>query len=49
MFNLRRPDGPPELRESYGFRVSELSSLMAELTPHVPRLCDDWSRIHGGY
>ena len=31
VFNLNCPGGPPELRESYGFRLGELNGIEAAL------------------
>ena len=47
LFNLHCPDGPPVLRENYGFSRAEVTWIAAELLPHVGRLCEEWSRIHG--
>lgn len=49
VFNLRCPDGPPELRESFGFRLGELNDIESALTVELSRLCAAWSGIHGDY
>ena len=49
VFVLHCPDGPPELRESYRFRASELNGMVARLTGELSVLCAEWSVIHGGY
>ena len=49
VFNLRCPGGPPELRESFGFRLRELNRLEAALAVALVELCGHWSRIHGDY
>lgn len=47
VFNLHCPQGPPELRENYGFPERELRSVRSLLTAHLPKLCEQWSEIHG--
>ena len=47
VFKLRCPDGPPELRESYGFRLADLRRIETALTGMLPNLCAKWSEIHG--
>lgn len=49
IFNLRCPDGPPELRESYGFRLAELNRIEAALGAAIAALCAEWRTIHGDY
>jgi hypothetical protein len=39
--------GPPDLRESYGFRRSEVNRMKQTLTGKVAALCEEWSKIHG--
>jgi hypothetical protein len=48
VFVLHCPGGPPELRESFGFRRAELSRIKAGLTAELAALCDGWSAIHDG-
>jgi hypothetical protein len=47
VFLLNCPDGPPELRESYGFSRTEVSRIEADLTVRIPDLCQEWRTIHG--
>ena len=47
VFNLNCPDGPPRLRESYGFRLGDLNRLETTIAGAVAALCGDWGRIHG--
>lgn len=47
VFNLHCPDGPPELRENYGFSQKELGRIGGELGNHLTLLCEAWRRIHG--
>lgn len=49
VFVLHCPDGPPELRESYGFGLADVRRIRGVLAAAVAALCDDWRRIHGGY
>lgn len=49
MFNLNCPDGPPELRESYGFARRDLGDIKTALAAHLAALCGEWRRIHGRY
>ena len=47
VFILHCPDGPPTLRESFGFKRSDFSTIIAALTTALNTLCQEWSRIHG--
>jgi hypothetical protein len=47
VFDLHCPDGPPELRESYGFGRHEATRVVADLTSKLAELCRAWERIHG--
>jgi hypothetical protein len=49
VFNLHCPGGPPALRESYGFRLSELNWIKDALTAAITALCAEWSAIHGDH
>lgn len=49
MFNLNCPVGPPELRESYGFKVPDVNRIEVALMELVPVLCAEWRTIHGDY
>ena len=49
IFHLNCPDGPPELRESFGFKLSDINRIEAALAKVVPPLCEEWRRIHGDY
>lgn len=49
VFVLNCPDGPPELRESCGFNLSEARRIGAMLGGGLARLCEEWTRIHGRY
>ncbi len=46
VFNLHCPDGPPELRESYGFAVHELNAIARALWDEITALCAAWKGIH---
>ena len=47
VFKLNAPDGPPELRENYGFAARELTAIKGELTRHLKWLYAQWRTIHG--
>jgi hypothetical protein len=48
VFNLNCPDGPPELRESYGLRQPDVSDIRDALARSIAALCRHWRIIHGG-
>lgn len=47
IFFLDCPEGPPKLRENYGFSQSELGKIQAALQASILELCEKWSEIHG--
>jgi hypothetical protein len=47
LFDLSCPDGPPRLRENYGFNRADVSRIAAALLPRVGMLCGEWRRLHG--
>jgi len=47
VFKLNGPSGPPELRESVGFRPAELSGMTKALAGALPQLLQAWREIHG--
>ncbi|MBK8113109.1 MAG: DUF4160 domain-containing protein [Candidatus Accumulibacter sp.] len=47
VYKLNAPDGPPELRENYGFGARELAMIEGELATHLQRLYAEWRTIHG--
>jgi hypothetical protein len=47
VLNLNCPDGPPELRENFGFSSSELGKITRLLADNLRKLCEAWSAIHG--
>jgi len=49
VFILNCPEGPPALRESYGFNRSEVARIEAALADLVTTLCSEWRGIHGSY
>lgn len=49
VFILHCPDVPPELRESYGFKLSELNAIETEIGDRLAALCVEWSNHHGHY
>jgi Domain of unknown function (DUF4160) len=49
VFILNCPDGPPELRESYGFRGADLGRIEARIGEELALLCVEWSTHHGHF
>jgi len=49
VFNLYCPNGPPELRENYGFSQREIGMIVGELAANLAALCENWRSIHGHY
>src|SRR3546814_3147439 len=49
VFILHCTDGPPELRESYGFKLPALGGIKDALQAALAALCAEWSAIHGSY
>lgn len=47
IFILHCPAGPPELRESYGFKKTDLSGIADALNDNLADLCAQWSKVHG--
>jgi len=49
VFILHCADGPPEVRESYGFDLRALNRIERAVAGKISALCDEWSRIHGDH
>ena len=49
VFILHCPDGPPALRESFGFNTRELSRIEIELAGALVTLCAEWRAFHDRY
>ena len=49
VLTLYCPDGPPTLRESYGFNLPKVSRILNAIAVHLAELCKQWSNIHGRY
>lgn len=47
VFLLNCPDGPPELRESFGFNRTDLRRIRDTLAETLAALCERWTMIHG--
>jgi hypothetical protein len=47
IFDLRCPNGPPALRETYGLSRSEVAAARAAIVRHLRALCSAWEAIHG--
>jgi hypothetical protein len=48
-FILHCPEGPPDLRESFGFKTGDLSGIVNALADEMAGLCQKWSEIHGAH
>ncbi len=49
VFILHCPDGPPEMRESFGFSRPDLNRIKTGLAGALTLLCAEWRAIHGRY
>lgn len=49
VFFLNCPGGPPELRESFGFKLSEVNRIQEAVADVVANLCKEWRNFHGHY
>lgn len=49
VFFLNCPDGPPELRDNYGFSRADANRIADGLTKALAKLCNDWSNLHDHY
>jgi hypothetical protein len=49
VFILNCPDGPPELRESFGFSRPDVGRIKDAITVELAVLCAEWRTIHGRY
>lgn len=49
VFFLNCPDGPPELRELYGFKLTDVGRIQDELVATLANLCNRWRTLHGNY
>ena len=47
VFNLHCPDGPPELRENFGFAANEIATIRNRLIAELVYLCNEWRKVHG--
>jgi hypothetical protein len=47
VLNLNCPNGPPELRENYGFSLADIRRIKVALTQDLSTLCREWASIHG--
>ena len=46
VFKLHCPEGPPELRENFGFSPGDLARIKTAVTRRLAHLCAEWSKIH---
>lgn len=49
VFILNCPEGPPTLRESFGFNTRELNKIENDLAGALATLCAEWRRFHDHY
>lgn len=49
VFKLHCPDGPPELRETYGYDRAHVNAIAKALARELTGLCTDWRTLHGAY
>ena len=49
VFLLNCPSGPPELRDNFGLTRLDVSRIADQLMKVLPKLCNEWSRLHGNY
>jgi hypothetical protein len=47
VFRLNCPNGPPQIRENFGFARTDVTHIEAKLTAGLGIACDEWERIHG--
>jgi len=47
VFALNCPNGPPVLRENYGFAQKSLIRIEAALAASLAVACGEWESIHG--
>ena len=49
VFHLRCPDGPPVLRENYGFSRGDLNKVLLQLEAHLAPMCRAWRALYGDF
>ena len=49
VYNLNCPEEPLELRASFGFGQREANGIGELLGEELEMLCDEWTKIHGGF
>jgi hypothetical protein len=49
VFKLNCLSGPPELRETMGFKLHELNTIKQVLVNDLEFLCLKWREAHGAY
>ena len=49
VFHLRCPDGPPVLRENYGFSRGDLNRVLLQLEAHLAPMCRAWRALYGDF
>jgi hypothetical protein len=46
---LNCPEGPAELRQSFGFSGPEIRQIATDLVAHIQTLCAQWETIRGHF
>lgn len=49
VFILHCPEGPPELRESFGFSRPEVGRIKGVVSGELRALCAEWRKFHADY
>lgn len=49
VFILHCPDGPPTLRETFGFKLSDINRIALRLSDALTPLGAEWRTIHGHF
>lgn len=49
VYKLHCMQGPPELRENFGFSRKDLAKIANALARNLAMLCEEWKRIHEDY
>lgn len=49
VFVLNCPDGPPQVREVFGFKLAELRAIEGRLAGALGPLCGEWKVRHGNF
>ena len=47
VYVLQCPNGPPVLRENFGFGLKDVNRIKVDLAANLVIACQEWERIHG--